>query len=479
VEKLYSAASERGANGEGKRMSFWYFDISAGRFFLDFAWLGALLVLGLIIRNRVAFLRRALVPANLAAGVLGLLLGANGLGLIDLTSERLGIYVYHLLALLFIGLSLRAPQKKIGLSSVKTGMLFIITYLLQGIIGLLIAFGLIYTVMPDLFAGIGLLPPLAFGMNPGIAYTIGHTWEGFGFEAGGIVGLTFAAVGFFAAYTTGIWLVRRGIQKGEAEFLETNAADSWDDYTDLTPAEATGSTEKFTIPPGILESLSFHFGLIGLVYLATFGFMSLTEWSLTLAGAENEAETLWAFHFIFAAVLALGFRKIVDYLGADRYLDDSTLTRTSNLFMDLMIAASVAAISLAVIGAYWLPLLLISLAVVAATWFTLTYLCNSLFSEFRLERLAAIYGNMTGTLQSGLLLLRILDEHMKSPVSHNLVYGSGLALVLGFPLLLLINAPVHYFDDVTNGFWIVLMVMALYLGLLLLALYYLNGKNEK
>ena len=456
-------------------MTFWEIDISAGRFFLDFAWLGALLLAGFFIRYNVSFFRRYLIPANLLAGILGLVIGMNGFELIDLTSERLGVYVYHLLALLFIGLSLRATREKIGLSSVKTGMLFIITYLIQGIIGLLIAFALIATIQPDLFAGIGMLPPLAFGMNPGIAYTIGQNWESFGFENGGIVGLTFAAAGFLAAYTTGVYIVKRGIQKGNAQLLKPS--DASEASLRVPDTEHNLSAGRITTSPGVLESLSFHIGLIGATYLLTYLFMIVGEALLTYAGAANEASTLWSFHFVFAAILALGVRKVTDGIGVSNYIDDITMTRISNFFMDLMITASVAAISLTVIGTYWLPLLLISISVVAATWWTLQKLTNSLFPSFKLERLASIYGNMTGTLQSGLLLLRILDEKMESPVSYNLVYGSGLALVLGFPLLILINAPVHYFDSVNAGFGVVLMVMASYLLLLLIALFYLNVKK--
>lgn len=460
-------------------MSFWEIDITAGRFFLDFAWLGALLLAGFYLRFKVKFFQNNLIPANLLAGVLGLIIGMNGLEWIDLTSERLGVYVYHLLALLFIGLGLRSTRKKIGLSSVKTGILFIITYLLQGIIGLLIAFALIATVQPDLFVGIGMLPPLAFGMNPGIAYTIGQNWESFGFENGGIVGLTFAAVGFLAAYTTGVYVVKQGILNGKAEFKhKPTSGTETDTFQFQTLNEEQGlSAGRITTSPGVLESLSFHIGLIGGSYLLTFAFMKTAEAGLSLIGAENEASTLWSFHFVFAAILALGIRKGIDLSGASSYVDDITMTRISNLFMDLMIAASVAAISLAVIGTYWLPLLLISVSVIAVTWWTLVRLIGSVFHSYTLERFTGIYGNMTGTLQSGLLLLRILDEKMESPVSYNLVYGSGLALVLGFPLLLLINAPVHYFSSITAGFGVVLAVMIFYLALLLLALFYLNGKK--
>lgn len=459
-------------------MTFWEFDISAGRFFLDFAWLGLLLVAGLVLRNRVKLFQRYLIPANLLGGAIGLLIAGNGLGWIDLTSERLGIYVYHLLALLFIGLSLRTPEKKIGLSSVKTGILFISTYLVQGIIGLAITFGLIFTFMPDLFAGTGLLPPLAFGMNPGIAYTIGQTWEPYGFESGGIVGLTFSAAGFLAAYTTGIWMVKRGIENGEATYLDKENIPGVTERTEKEIESDLSDAGRLTTSSGILESLSLHVGLIGGVYLLTYGFLLLAEAGLIAAGAGNEASTLWSFHFVFAAITALASRKAIDTFGGAYLIDDVTMTRVSNLFMDLMIAASIAAISFTVIAAYWMPLLIISASVIAATWWILTRLCSSIFTDYKLERTVAIYGNMTGTLQSGLLLLRILDGKMQSPVSHNLVYGSGLALLLGFPLLLLINAPVHYFSDINTGFGVVLLAMAFYLILLLAALFYLNGNRE-
>ncbi|MGM0459527.1 MAG: hypothetical protein ACQERO_09290 [Bacteroidota bacterium] len=457
-------------------MSFWEMPFPAGRFFLDFAWLGSLLLAGFYLRHKVEFFKRNLIPANLLAGILGLAIGANGIHWIDLTSDRLGVYVYHLLALLFIGLSLRSSKGKIGLSSVKTGIIFIIVYLIQGIVGLGISLALIFSLMPDLFAGIGLLPPLSFGMNPGIAFTIGQNWEAFGFENGGIVGLTFSAAGFLAAYTTGVWIVKRGIQKGKATEMAKNQAVS-SEGLQVPENQEMFSAGRITTSPGVLESLSLHVGVIGAAYLFTWGMMKLGEELLIVIGAGNEASTLWSFHFVFAAIFALGIRKAIDLTDADRFIDDITMTRISNLFMDLMIAASVAAISLTVVASYWLPLLLISSAVILVTWWVLARVIPVVFRDYKLEHLAAIYGNMTGTLQSGLLLLRILDERMETPVSYNLVYGSGLALVLGFPLLLLINTPVHYFSDITTGFAAVLLVLLVYLALLVIGLMFINGRK--
>ncbi len=187
---------------------------------------------------------------------------------------------------------------------------------------------------------------------------------------------------------------------------------------------------------------------------------------------------MWSFHFIAAAILAIGIRKIFDSTRVSAYIDDTTMTRCSNLFMDFMIVASVAAISFAVVAAYWLPLLSISVFAILATWMVVQMMTKSAFRQFRLERFAAIFGNMTGTLQSGLVLLRILDPTMRSPVSFNLVYGSGLALVFGFPLLILINAPVHYFSDVNQGFLAVLFTLIIYLVLITFFWQYLSKPKK-
>ncbi len=458
-------------------MESWILEFTAGQLFMDFAWLGALLVGGVLLRKKIPFFQRYLIPANLLGGALGLMIGMNGLGWIDITSDRLGVYVYHFLALLFIALGLRAPKKKLGLSSVKFGLIFISSYLVQAIIGLVIAFLLIYTIMPDLFAGIGLLAPLSFGMNPGIAFSIGQNWEQFGFESGGIVGLTFAAFGFLAAYTLGIWLVRAGIRNGEAAYVQPDNELNDDVLTGLVKNPTGNTKEKITTSPESIESFTFHIGMIGFTYVITFAALKLMELGLVWIGAEQEITTLWSFHFIAAAMIAIGMRKLFDSARVSTYVDDVTMTRCSNLFMDFMIVASVAAISFDVVIQYWIPLLSISTFAIFATWIVIQFMTNSAFEVFRLERFAAIFGNMTGTLQSGLVLLRILDPSMKSPVSFNLVYGSGLALVFGFPLLILINAPVHYFSDINQGFLGVLFTLMLYLVLIAFAWNYLKKSN--
>ncbi len=472
------AAASVGGKADSRGMSSWILDIPLGRFFLDFALLSLLLIVATWLRSRVQLIQKFLIPNNLIAGFLGLMIGMNGLGWIDLTTERLGGYIYHLLALLFIAVGLRAPKQQVGLSSVKFGLIFISVYLVQALIGLSIAFLLIWAFMPELFAGIGLLAPLAFGMNPGIAYTIGQNWELHGFESGAVVGLTFAAIGFLVAYTVGLWLLHRGVRAGKAAYLSKAEQLPEEVRTGLFPSDKKPKGGHLTTSGEAIESLTFHLSLIGLAYLVTWLSLSGIEKVLVLNGAEQEVNTLWSFHFIAAAVVALFIRMVIDKLKLGYLVDDTTMTRSANLFMDFMIVASVAAISWGVVREYLVPLVLISIFVAAATWLLIHRMTRETFREFQLERFIAIFGNLTGTIQSALVLLRVLDSRLKSPVSYNLVYGSGLALLFGFPLLLLINAPVHYFEDVTLGFAYVGVALFGYLLLILGAWHFLSNRNK-
>jgi len=458
-------------------MSAWDLQMTLGDALLDVSWIGVLLVIATILRRYVTWFQDLLLPNNLIAGVLGLLVGMNGLGWIGLSTERLGAYVYHLLALLFIGLSLRKPDKSSAAAPVKFGLIFISSYLVQGLIGMVLAFGLIHTLMPDLFPGIGLLMPLAFGMNPGIAYTIGHHWEAYGFESGGVVGLTFAAIGFFVAYTVGIAFVRQGIKAGKAAYIRSDQVMDEDLRTGLIHSKDKPSGGHLTTSSEAIESLTLHVGLIGAVYILTWVVMKALAAGLTLIGGQAEISTLWSFHFIIAAVVAMLSRRVIDATGASEVVDDTTMTRLSNVFMDLMVVASVAAISFAVITHYWIPIVLMSACVTLGTWWTIRHLTREGFQDFELERFVSIFGNMTGTMQSAMVLLRVLDAKLRSPVSHDMVYGSGLALALGFPLLILINAPINHFDDITVGFASITVALAVYLALIWIALKWMGRRS--
>ncbi|NLW12517.1 MAG: hypothetical protein GX028_10965, partial [Clostridiaceae bacterium] len=56
-----------------------------------------------------------------------------------------------------------------------------------------------------------------------------------------------------------------------------------------------------------------------------------------------------------------------------------------------------------------------------------------------IEGLLSIFGMMTGTVSTGILLLREADPHFRTPASLNLVTGSSVAIIVGLPLLIMVG----------------------------------------
>ena len=141
--------------------------------------------------------------------------------------------------------------------------------------------------------------------------------------------------------------------------------------------------------------------------------------------------------------------------------------RITGTFADYLIAASIMGISLAFAWRFVIPLVLICALGAWLTYAFVRWSCWKLFSLHRFERFIGMFAQMTGTIASGLALLRVTDPEYRSPVAQELVLSSGMAMGFGFPLLILINLPFTLFDGSLYGFSLLLALMAGYLILLL------------
>ena len=121
------------------------------------------------------------------------------------------------------------------------------------------------------------------------------------------------------------------------------------------------------------------------------------------------------------------------------------------------------AIGLTLAPAYFVPLLLICLIGGLVTYFVVKKTVRWAFTDHVFTRFAGLFGEQTGTVSSGLALIRIVDPGYVTPVAQDQVLGSGTALVLGFPLLLLINLPLTRFGGSGTGYAIVAGLLSIYL----------------
>jgi ESS family glutamate:Na+ symporter len=131
-----------------------------------------------------------------------------------------------------------------------------------------------------------------------------------------------------------------------------------------------------------------------------------------------------------------------------------------------------------VVSQFWLPIAAVCIVGGVITTFTCLWMTSRLFDDHQFARALMLFGNMTGTLSTGLALLRVVDPEFKTPVASDYVYSNGITFALAVPMIYLISLPILWY---TTGkvmwLWITLAGFALYLGLCILAYALLAGKK--
>ena len=444
---------------------------------LQLGMLAGVLLIANILRRKVPLFRKSLIPTAVLAGFIVLLLRISGI--VAVNGELMEMITYHTIAIGFIALSLQVPEKnnqalKADFTGAKSGALIVSTYMLQGLVGLAISIGLSLTLMPDFFKAAGILLPMGYGQGPGQANNVGSTYEVLGFKGGQSFGLSLAAIGFLCACIVGVVLLnilkrRKIISAGEGEVISGSVTiDYFQSKNEIPIAES-------------VDRLSVQFAFILLIYLCTY----LVSLGLTavlaalLPGLSGTLSSLvWGFNFIIGALLAILLRNALQGLRkaklmSRQYPNNYLLSRIAGCAFDFMVVAGIAAINMEDLSGLWLPFVLMAVGGGVVTLLYLQWLCKKIYPGYYYEGLLSMFGMLTGTISSGVLLLREIDPSFTTPAATNLLTGSSFAIVFGIPMLLLIGlAP-------QSEAMLLLTLAILCAYLLLLLLFMLKAKGRK
>lgn len=442
---------------------------------LLFAWISFFLLAGIYLRARVALIQRFLFPSCLVGGFAGLVAMQTGLVAVDIGSlEEFG---YHLFNISFISVGLTRNEEAGEPSRLHGGMkgpLWMalvqgLTFPAQAVVGGL--FVLLFAALGmELFITFGFLAPLGFNEGPGQALSIGKAWEAVGFTNGATIGLTFAAIGYFFSFFVGVPLVNYGLRKGWAG----------PDRKKLTRERITGifsrnveceSAGRLTIHSGNAETLTFQAALIGVVYGVTYIIIQAAGSLLP----QDAATILWGFFFFVGLGVALGLKKAMEMAGLGHLTDPGIQRRITGWSVDLLIVATVMAIQLTVVWEYILPIGAVSLTIGCLTTFLVIWFGRRV-PGFPLERTAAIFGTVTGTVSCGLLLLRIADPEFRTPVAYEIAVMNAFALPVVGGGTVLINAPLWWGWSV--GLTILVLIGIMGISFILLRALGLVGKKN-
>ena len=421
--------------------NFW--DSNVWGTFNLFAMLLISLLIANILKRRIKFLRYSLIPTSVLGGILLLIVaeivgaftkvpffdtnffGGNGYAMLEMIT-------YHTLALGFIASTFKAAKGKLGkqrtIEIFNTGVTTVSTYLLQAIVGFAITM-IATLVIKDFFAAAGVLLPFGFGQGTGQAMNYGNIYETeYGFAGGKNFGLTVAALGFLSASIGGVIhlniLKKRGkIVLGGEEKVETNLGSIQGE----NEIPMNGSMDKTTV----------QIAFVAVAYLIAFGIMQ--GLGALLPGMKS---VIFGFNFLLGTLSATLVKTVMNFLNKKQivkreYLNDFLMTRVSNFFFDIMVVAGVAAIRLSILENYWGIILILGVVGLLITYFYNRLVAVKLFKEYQEEQFLTMYGMLTGTASTGIILLREIDNDFQTPAADNMVYQNFPAIVFGFPMMLL------------------------------------------
>ncbi len=399
------------------------------------------LMLGNILRRKIALFRKGLVPSALLGGtvllILNIITKQFGFSLVD--NQLMQVITYHCLAIGFAAMTLkteRSTHKTNRAQVVEFGALQGGTYMLQAFIGLGITILLFFLTRGG--AGVisyvcGLILPLAFGQGPGnaLSWDINFTNTPAAMFAGnGSFGLSLVSIGFVVASVFGVLYINIQRRAGKLEVRSGRPVDALDvNAQDEQEIPDNESVDKFTLQAGF----------VALAYAISFGFMCLLG---VISDFTNSIA--WGFNFLWASLAAMLIKVVVKRLRKHKlmhreYINNYQMDRISGFSFDLMIVAGVAAIEINDIKNYILPIVILSVVGALITFVYIRLVSKECFKGFENEFFLMGYGTLTGTASNGMILMKEVDPALRTPTSSLYILSNFPAMVMIAPLLLLLN----------------------------------------
>ena len=421
--------------------NFW--DYSVWAWVLVMSVLFGSLLAGNVLKKSIPLLNRSLIPTSVLGGailliVAGIFRMVTGEVMFDTKffdysgTAKLEAITYHTLALGFIASAFKTGggklNKKRTSEILNTGVTTVATYLLQAIIGFGITL-VVAQIIAGFFPAAGVLLPFGYGQGTGQAMNYGNIYEmDYGFDGGKSFGLVIAALGFLSAAIGGV--IHLNIMRRRGKLVLSTRCDG-SLHTDEIDSDSEIPMQES------IDKLTVQIALILVAYFAAFMLMFIL--GSLLPGMRS---VIYGFNFLLGVLSATLIKSLLNVLYRTgivkkKYTNNFLMTRASNFFFDIMVVAGVAAIRLDILESYWGIILILGVAGAVVTYVYNRIVAKALFPDYVEEQFLTMYGMLTGTASTGIILLREIDGDFRTPASDNMVYQNFPAIVLGFPMMFL------------------------------------------
>lgn len=410
--------------------------------------LGGLLVVGVFLRARIKFFQNLFLPASVIGGFIGLVLGPILLknhAVLPIPESFLrdfslipGILILPIIASVPLGLGLGVQEGPIaGKKKNHVVPMFLLgTGCAFGLFALGFATKIVFSWwMPELqiYPAFGMELALGFFGGHGTAGLIGNILQKLNlpyWEVAQGVAVTSATVGLVCGIVFGMVFINIAARKNQIKNL-TNPGDLPEEMRKgyQTRIDKQVLTCRETTHSSSVDSLAFHVAIIfmvcGIAYVLV-GFLKAHHIPLL----SNIAE--WA----YAIAIMLFVNWMFKRLNLSFLIDLKIKTKFTSLLVDFSIVAAIASLPVEAVLKYAIPMSVMFVLGLGLVYLIIMVLGMHLFQDYKFERAIALFGQSTGVIMTGILLLRICDSDMETPVLKDFSISYALSTMLCYALLL-------------------------------------------
>lgn len=390
----------------------------------SFAGLCVLLLVGHVLRTKVALLRALYLPSCVIGGLAGLVavqcFGGRGdptvafwtAGWADLPSILINI----VFACLFLGVALpkfRTLGRRAG-PQLAYGQIVAWGQYVVGV-GL---FLLLVQHFWDLPAGFGAIVPVGFEGGHGTAGGLRDTFAELDWRDGTDFALASATAGIISAVVVGMALINWAQRRGHTTRRQDPAETSETERLGIIPPAKRPSAGKLTVSADAIESLTLHLAVIGVAILIGLGIkQGLLEIDRAI-GSETFHKAAKSFPLFPLCMLGgLVVQLCENRFDRHKLIDPGLTRRIQNTALDFLVVAAIATIRIEAISAGLVPFVVIVAVGIAWNVFCVVWLARRLLPDAWFERSIAEMGQSMGVTATGLLLLRVVDPDYASPAA--------------------------------------------------------------
>ena len=442
-----------------------------------FAFMVSLLLLGTILRAKIPFLRAALMPASLIGGLLGFMLLSLDMSF-GFTAGDFTAFTFHFFTLSFMALCLtgrNSPKQKApsAAGGLWLSLIWIMSLVMQAMMGMVAIMGYNLITGQTLSEFVGIIATHGFTQGPGQAFAIGNIWETeLGISQAVNFGIVYASIGFVVAFLVGVPVARWAISHG---LNYNNSAHLGEEFlSGIIDCNKHVSAGAQITHAANLDSLAFHLSILGLAYLITDQYLVLMRpivASIDLMGIPLGLVFSHNLFFLHGLMICVLMRGIMDKFKWGHFVDNETQRRITGSAVDLMVVATLMSINFAFLSEFFAPILLVCILLTLFTALMCLFFGAKL-KHLGLERALTIFGCCCGSIGSGLLLLRILDPNLSTPIAKELAFFNIAIVFIGFHILMLMAPILPTFSMTT--------IVSVYLGTFVvcaIAVYFLGEKT--